>query len=614
MAVSTRSLEQVVDVETPEQVVLTFTIAGIGSRAAAAVVDSFILLILLIASSVIMGRLVSRGIHHISSVESIIIAIYSLLTFAMIWGYYVLFEALWDGQTPGKRVIGLRVVRDGGFSITFAASAVRNLTRVLDGQPIGLYFVGLVSAIISPSGKRLGDYAAGTIVVRERAVTERGAAPPPIPSGGTAIATTTYLTDDEFALLDRYEQRRASLDRVHAFQFESDLADRFRKRAPSTVATDRVFLAELWAAERDARARGAAARSDTGAAREQYALVAQGGERWREFAARLAALRRGGLAKLPEQDVSDFVARYRELTTDLARLTTASRGRDTQSLWYLNRLVASGHAMLYRDRPIAPRSVWRFITRSIPKEIRRSWRPIVLAALLLYVPAVVAWVAVVRNPASASSFIPPSMLDRAEEGITRAREGTGYIADDPLMRPLISSAVISNNIYVSFSAFAGGLSAGILTVVALVFNGIELGGVFGLYQSKGILPLIVKFVAPHSVFELTAICIAGGAGFLLAAAILLPGSLTRREALIANGQRAIRLIAGATLLLLCAGTLEGLISPIPWWTLAQKLTVSGLTAVILALYISLGWHDDDKTIPGTTDGAAGAAPHGRSAP
>jgi uncharacterized membrane protein SpoIIM required for sporulation len=228
--------------------------------------------------------------------------------------------------------------------------------------------------------------------------------------------------------------------------------------------------------------------------------------------------------------------------------------------------------------------------------------------LLFYGPAAIAWVAVVREPAVAASFIPPSMLDRAEDGIRRAREGTGYIADDPLKRPLISSWVISNNITVAFSAFAGGLLAGVGTVFSLAVNGIEIGGIFGLYQSKGILPLIIKFVAPHSAFELTAICIAGGAGFLLAAAILLPGSLTRREALIKNGERAIRLIAGATLLLLCAGTLEGLISPIPWWTLAQKLTVSLLTVVVLILYISLGV--DDDAISGT---AGGAAPHGRSA-
>jgi uncharacterized membrane protein SpoIIM required for sporulation/uncharacterized RDD family membrane protein YckC len=587
MAVSTQSLDQVAQVETPEQVVLTFTIAGIGSRAAAALIDALILGLIFAASAIIFGNVVgSVGRRFVSAGQAggLILALWVLFTFALLWGYYVLFEGLWDGQTPGKRVIGLRVVRDGGFSITFAASAIRNIMRLIDAQPGIMYFVGLVSVIVSPSGKRLGDYAAGTIVVRERAVTERGAAgasPPPDAS------TTANLTDDEFELLDRYEQRRASLDPERALHFETDLATRFRPRVPATVTNDRQFLSELYAAERSARQRGAAARSDTGAAREQHALVAQGSERWREFAVRVATVQREGLGRLREDDISDFVARYRELTTDLARLTTASRGRDTQSLWYLNRLVASGHAVLYRDRPIAPRSVWRFITRAIPAEIRHSWRPIVLAAALLYGPAVIAFVAVVREPTVAASFIPPSMLDRAEQGIARAKEGTGYIRDVPAIRPLMSSVVISNNITVSFYAFAGGLTAGILTATALVSNGIQLGGILGLYHSKGILALIVAFVAPHGVFELTAICLAGGAGFLIAAALLLPGPLTRREALIVNGQRAIRLVAGAILLLLCAGLLEGLISPIPWWTLGQKLTVSALTAVVLALYISL---------------------------
>jgi uncharacterized membrane protein SpoIIM required for sporulation len=589
MAAPTQSLDQVLDVETPEQVVLSFEIAGIGSRAAAAMVDALILGVLLLGSLIGLGSTIGALVHRVSGgglTDTVIVALWLLFIFAMLWGYYVLFEGLWDGQTPGKRLIGLRVVRDGGFSITMSASAIRNIMRVIDAQP-GVYFVGLVSAIISPTGKRLGDYAAGTIVVRERAIVERAAAPPPAGDAGTPDATTANLTDDEFALLERYQQRRTTLDPEAAARFEEQLSDQFRSRMPATVAPDRIFLARLYAAERGARQRGVASRSDTGAAREQHALVAQGSERWREFAARLAAVRSTGLAGLREEDLSDFVSRYRELTTDLARLTTASRGRDNQSLWYLNRLVASGHALLYRDRPIAPRSIWHFITRSIPREIRRSAGPILLAALLLYGPAAIAYVAVVRNPSIAPRFIPAGMLDRAEQGIARAREHTGYIPDDPLQRPLISSMVISNNVSISFAAFAGGVTAGILTTVALVSNGIELGGILGLYQSKGILPLIVAFVAPHGVFELTAICIAGGAGYLIAAAILLPGSLTRREALIVNGRRAITLVAASTLLLLCAGTLEGLISPIPWWTLAQKLTVSALTAVVLALYINL---------------------------
>ncbi|HXD22016.1 MAG TPA: stage II sporulation protein M, partial [Gemmatimonadaceae bacterium] len=96
---------------------------------------------------------------------------------------------------------------------------------------------------------------------------------------------------------------------------------------------------------------------------------------------------------------------------------------------------------------------------------------------------------------------------------------------------------------------------------------------------------LLAFVAPHGVLELTAICIAGGAGFLLAAALLIPGDRTRRRALVENGRRAIKLVAGAALLLLIAGTLEGMVSPIPWWPLEWKLSVSALTAILLYAYI-----------------------------
>jgi uncharacterized membrane protein SpoIIM required for sporulation len=112
--------------------------------------------------------------------------------------------------------------------------------------------------------------------------------------------------------------------------------------------------------------------------------------------------------------------------------------------------------------------------------------------------------------------------------------------------------------------------------------------VFGLYGSKGIATLLLAFVAPHGVLELTAICIAGGAGFLLAAALLIPGDRTRRRALVENGRRAIRLVTGAAVLLLIAGTLEGMVSPIPWWPIEWKLSVSALTAIFLYAYIRSG--------------------------
>lgn len=577
------SLDQHVDVETPEQVVLTYTVAGIGSRAVAALIDSAIILAFCIALYIVASR-----VPGAQALKAWVTALVILGSFVVVWGYYVLFEALWDGQTPGKRRMGLRVVRDGGYSITFTASAVRNLVRAIDLMPPVSYGIGILSAILSKSGKRLGDYAAGTFVVRERALVGIGGTNAPAEATSPAMQAppVALLNDDEYALLERFIERRQSLEPERRAQFTAELAARFRAKTPLYAGSDPAFLVALFESERTARSRGAASASDTGAAREQHALVAEGMPRWREFAGRLARARRRGLAELPEQEVSDFAARYRELTTDLARLTTAARGREIEALLYLNRLVASGHSLLYRERPIAARSVWRYITEVIPAEVRRSAFPIGLATLLMFGPATIAYVAVVQHPDLAGRLLPAGMLERVNEDVERAKNGEGYIHDPDIMRPVMATNIIANNVQVTYVAFAGGILAGIGTVVALVTNGIGIGAAFGLYQSKGILPLIVAFVAPHGVLELSAICIAGGGGLLIGSALLLPGALTRREALVVRGKRAITLIAAASVLLVPAGLLEGFVSPTGWWTLQEKLAVSALTAVLLALFLN----------------------------
>jgi uncharacterized membrane protein SpoIIM required for sporulation len=250
--------------------------------------------------------------------------------------------------------------------------------------------------------------------------------------------------------------------------------------------------------------------------------------------------------------------------------------------------VGSAHNLLYRDRGTTLREAARFVLFDVPREIRRSGRPILLAATLLFLPGIIAGTAVIQHPAVAAVFIPPSMLDRAEGGVKRSADGSGYIEDPQIFRPVMASRIIANNVQVTFFAFAAGVTAGIGTLILLVLNGVSLGGVIGLYQSKGILPLLIAFVAPHGVLELSAICIAGGGGFLIAAALLIPGRRTRRRALAENGRRAIMLIAGSTMLLIVAGLLEGLISPIPYWPLEWKLSVSVTTAALFYLYLRLG--------------------------
>lgn len=346
------------------------------------------------------------------------------------------------------------------------------------------------------------------------------------------------------------------------------------------------MLAKLYATERDARAHGIAARGETGAARERYAIVSANAARWSEIATRVRTAQRRGLVALGENGVRQFADDYRELTADLARLRTATRGVPSNDVFYLNRLVANAHSLLYRGKSLSLRRVVQYLFDDVPREIRRAWRPVGLAALLLFGPMIIAGVAVVRTPALETQLASPMMVDRADDGVARARAGTGYIEAPELMRPMLASSIVANNVQVAFLAFALGMTAGTLTVLVLVFNGISIGAVYGLYHTRGIGPLLLAFVAPHGVLELGAIVIAGAAGFLLAAGMLFPGDRTRRDALTTNGKRAIHLVAGSAFLLLLAGTLEGFVSPIPTWPLRDKLLVSAATAVVLAVYLA----------------------------
>ena len=584
-----RPFEQTVDVETPELVVLTYSLAGVGSRVLAGLTDlaicvgAFLVLIIAIAS-------LSAGSIAIAfdAGATWAIALLAIAQFTLLWGYYVLFEGLMDGQTPGKRMHRLRVVRDGGYSVTFGVSAVRNLVRMLDMQPGILYLVGLTSLLVTRRGRRLGDLVAGTIVVREdvRSVT---AAPQGRREVGSDTATLqTSLSEDEYTVLSRFVERWSTLDPLKRAALSSQLVARFASVLPDGDKSAGQRLLELHERELRARTRGVASRGETGAGRERQALIAAGMVRWTAFAAKLATAQRGGLRVLGEEGVREFVAEYRALSADLARLRTASAGRSLDEMFFLGRLVAGAHNLLYRDRGMSLRSAIRFLFTDVPREVRRSAAPIALAALLLFGPALIAGVAIVRSPALASKLLPAAMMKRADDGVRRAREGEGYIDDPQLLRPLMASSIVTNNVQVTFAAFAGGVTAGVLTAFLLVFNGISIGSVAGLYISKGIGNLLLAFVAPHGVLELFAICVAGGGAFVVAEGLLLPGQRSRSRALVENARRAVRLIAASTMLLIVAGTLEGFVSPIEWWPLEGKLAVSGVTLVFLVMYLRGG--------------------------
>ena len=586
----TNDLTQTIDIETPELVVVSYTIAGLGSRVTAGLIDLVICIAGFVAVILGLALVSPKGSGAEGSMSTAFaIAITVLLQFVVLWGYYLLFEGLRDGQTPGKRMLGLRVVRDGGYSLDFSASAVRNLMRFVDLQPVFSYAVGITSIALSKTGKRLGDMVAGTIVVRETMV--RQPARPSLRHRAAAIApapAVAKLNEQEFQLLERWAER-SGLEPARRRALTAQVMNRLSRALDiDSNRTDAARLLQLLERERTARQRGAAARGATGASRERYAIVATSSPRWIAFASRLAEAQRKGLKSLGENGVRSFVAEYRALSADLARLRTAARGTSSDELFYLGRLVGSAHNLLYRDRRSALREIVRFIAFDVPTEVRRSWRPILLAAAFLFVPAIIAYTAVTRDPAVAPVFIPVGMLDRAEAGVTRAKTGEGYIQDPEVFRPVMASQIIANNVQVTIVAFALGITAGVGTLFILLMNGVSLGGVLGLYASKGILSLLIAFVAPHGVLELSAICIGAGGGLLIGAAMLIPGERTRRRAFAENGRRAMRLMTAAALMLIVAGSIEGMISPIPYWPLELKLIVSAMTLVLMVAFLRGG--------------------------
>lgn len=201
-------------IETPEQTSIEFPLAGIGSRFLAVLIDSAIQLgaALLLFLVVLATGFNSAAFLGSSTTMVWEIAIGIFLYFLLRFGYFILFESIWNGQSPGKRLTHIRVIKDSGQPITPIEAVGRNLLRIVDELPFA-YGIGVLCAWISPQSKRLGDYVAGTVVVHEKPL--ETVAPPwqdaPVPSA-THKYGANRLTPEEFALVETFLSRRSALD------------------------------------------------------------------------------------------------------------------------------------------------------------------------------------------------------------------------------------------------------------------------------------------------------------------------------------------------------------------------------------------------------------------
>lgn len=197
-------------IDTPEQIPLEFPLAGIGSRFLALALDTLFQAavgMFLGAIALPLGLLASK----VPTRGAWALAILVFLWFLLHFGYFALFEAIWNGQTPGKRITHLRVIQDSGRPITVYEAVARNFLRIVDSIPV-LYGVGIISALFSAKSKRLGDYVAGTVVVREKAaVLETGVRWDLAASPGSSRYDVSRLTPEEFQLIEAFLLRRSQL-------------------------------------------------------------------------------------------------------------------------------------------------------------------------------------------------------------------------------------------------------------------------------------------------------------------------------------------------------------------------------------------------------------------
>jgi uncharacterized RDD family membrane protein YckC len=228
-------------IDTPEQIALEYPLASAGSRFLALGLDTLVQLtaVLFLVLIAVAGRYFSA--RALQGLSTWILAMLVLALFVLYYGYFAIFESVWSGQTPGKRAIGIRVIVASGRPLGPFDAILRNLLRIVDQLP-GMYAVGLLSIFLTSRNQRLGDLAAGTVVVHDRPIAQPRK---PDAAQGTVRYGAARLTAEEITLIDAFLERRAALEPEVRLAAARRILDRLGRRlglpAKATADEERVL-------------------------------------------------------------------------------------------------------------------------------------------------------------------------------------------------------------------------------------------------------------------------------------------------------------------------------------------------------------------------------------
>lgn len=304
---------------------------------------------------------------------------------------------------------------------------------------------------------------------------------------------------------------------------------------------------------------------------------------WLALTTQLDLLERG--RPLDEPSLDAFPSAYRQLCQHLA--LAESRGYSGQLIDQLHQLALRGHQQLYRHHSTLLGRLLGFITGGFARSVREQWRYLLAASLLFYGSLLGMAALVYAFPDLVYSILPPDQVAQMEQMYDPDASRLGRFAergagDDWLM----FGYYVMNNIGIAFQTFASGLLFGLGTLFFLLFNGLTIGAVAGHLSGIGYHLPFWSFVIGHGAFELTAITLAGAAGLQLGVALLAPGRMTRGDALRQSARQAIRLVAGAIVLLLFAAFVEAYWSSMTLSSPTIKFIVGALLWLLVAAYFS----------------------------
>src|SRR5215212_11956224 len=250
-------LDDAYDLRTPEQIDLQYDLAGLGSRFMALALDTLIQFGVILGLAAVFGlgaALLAASMRDLIGRYSTLfavagVALVVLLIFGLGWGYFIFFELVWNGQTPGKRVAGIRVLTTRGEPVMLVHAPVRNLLRLVDALPSG-YMIGIVAILVTPRSQRLGDLAAGTIVVRERHAELPRPLPPLDPSLALPPPLAAAFTSADVLLARDYLRRMPSLLPARRAALSAQIAAILRARLaaaghqlPPSITDDHLLAA-----------------------------------------------------------------------------------------------------------------------------------------------------------------------------------------------------------------------------------------------------------------------------------------------------------------------------------------------------------------------------------